>query len=90
MVWRSQNFFFSGFAVTSQKQARFEGMSDALPSEEGGSGDTEEAGIYRRTAIQPKMPALDIVVGSDGLHEHAPRGRRPCAACDPVPTNVMH
>ena len=42
--------------------------------------------LPRRAAIQPKMPALYVVVGSDGFHEHAPRGR-PCVACDSVPAD---
>jgi len=56
-------------------------MFDWPRGEEDGSGDKEESGTYRRTAIQPKMPALNIVVGSDGLNEHAPRGRRPATCC---------
>ena len=46
--------------------------------------------LSRRAAIQPKMPALHVVVGSDGLREHARRGRRLCVACDPVPADVVH
>ena len=42
-----------------------------------------------RAAIQPKMPVLYVVLGSEKLHEHAPRGRRQCVACDPVPADLL-
>ena len=62
-------------------------MSDGPRGEEGGSGGIEEAGTRGDLA---KMPALYVVVGSDELHVHAPRRRRPCVACDPVPADVLH
>ena len=64
-------------------------MSEGLVVKKADQEVQRKLGLPRRAVIQPKMPALYVVVGSDGFHEHAPRGR-PCVACDSVPADVLH
>ena len=65
-------------------------MSDGPRGEEGRSGGIEEAGTFQTRGDSAQDAALYVVVGSDGLHEHTPRGRWPRVACDPVPADVLH